>query len=83
MDYYLFIARTITHAQRMIQVLKTAGTHAQIFRAPTGLTDRGCSYAVKVSEEKFNQALQQLQTASLQPLSIFHHQADGYKKVER
>ncbi len=83
MDHYLLIARTITQAQRMVQVLNAGGIRVQIFRAPAGLTDRGCSYAVRIPGEQLNQVLQRLEAASLQPVSVFQHGADGYKKVVR
>ena len=50
MPYYLLLSRSITHAQRMSRVLERAGITARFFRPPMGLTDRGCSYAVRIGE---------------------------------
>ena len=47
MEYVIFIARSVTQAQRMMRTLEAYGIWAKIFRAPVGLTEFGCSYAVK------------------------------------
>ena len=41
MDYYLFAARSVTHAQRMAQLLSDAGISAKIRRAGAAITERG------------------------------------------
>ena len=48
MNEILFIARSVTHAQRMVRALEQCGIRSFLFRAPAGLTGGGCSYAVKV-----------------------------------
>ena len=48
MNEILFIARSVTHAQRMVRALEQCGIRSVLFRAPAGLTGGGCSYAVKV-----------------------------------
>ena len=48
MEYVIFIARSVTQAQRMMRTLEACGIWAKIFRAPVGLTEFGCSYAVKI-----------------------------------
>ena len=46
MDYYLFAARSVTHAQRMARLLSDAGISAKIRRAGAAITERGCGYKV-------------------------------------
>ena len=46
MNEILFIARSVTHAQRMVRALEQCGIRSVLFRAPAGLTGGGCSYAV-------------------------------------
>ena len=41
MEYVIFIARSVTQAQRMMRTLEAYGIWAKIFRAPVGLTRRG------------------------------------------
>ena len=49
---YLMIFGTMTHAQKAARLLDSAGITALIQRAPHKLTEKGCSYAVKVSEKQ-------------------------------
>ena len=44
MDYYLFAARSVTHAQRMARLLSDAGISAKIHRAGAEITARGWGY---------------------------------------
>ncbi len=46
MDYYLFAARSVTHAQRMARLLSDAGISAKIRRAGAAITKRGCGYTL-------------------------------------
>jgi len=75
MSYYLLLCRSITYAQRMSRALERAGITARFFRPPMGLTDRGCSYAVRVGEQSLPAALDRLRSEGLLPMRIFH--ADG------
>lgn len=38
MNEILFIARSVTHAQRMVRALEQCGIRSFLFRAPAGLT---------------------------------------------
>ena len=57
MEYVIFIARSVTQAQHMMRTLEAYGIWAKIFRAPVGLTEFGCSYAVKIRKDKLGQAM--------------------------
>lgn len=48
MDYYLFAARSVTHAQRMARLLSDAGISAKIRRAGAAITERGCGYTLEI-----------------------------------
>jgi len=77
LPYYLFLSRSITHAQRMSRALEQAGITARFFRPPMGLTDRGCSYAVRVSASALPAARERLRQAGLQPMRVFYDGGDG------
>ena len=77
MTYYLLLSRSITHAQRMSRTLERAGITARFFRPPMGLTDRGCSYAVRVGEGSLPAALSRLREAGLTPMHVFYARSDG------
>ena len=77
MPYYLLLCRSITHAQRMSNALQRVGITARFFRPPMGLTDRGCSYAVRVGENYLPAALKQLWAVNLPPTRIFYGESNG------
>ena len=77
MPYYLLLSRSITHAQRMSRVLGRAGITARFFRPPMGLTDRGCSYAVRIGGDQLSAALERLRSEGLAPMRVFCAAGDG------
>lgn len=77
MPYYLLLSRSITHAQRMSRTLERACITARFFRPPMGLTDRGCSYAVRVGEGSLPAALRRLREDGLMPMRVFYTGSDG------
>ena len=68
MPYYLLLSRSITHAQRMSSTLEKAGITARFFRPPMGLTDRGCSYAVRIGAPYLQAALARLRANGMRPI---------------
>jgi hypothetical protein len=77
LSYYLLLSRSITHAQRMSRVLERAGITARFFRPPMGLTDRGCSYAVRIGEGSLPAAMERLRSEGLVPMRVFYAESDG------
>lgn len=82
MDYYLIIARSITYAQRMSKALERVGVGCRIFRAPAGLTEHGCAYAVRVRVQDLTTALIALNTAGFRPVKVFLRTNNAYQEVE-
>ena len=70
MDYYLFAARSVTHAQRMARLLSDAGISAKIRRAGAAITERGCGYTLEVAERNYTAAIRRLQDAQVEPVKI-------------
>ncbi len=81
MDHTLLIARSITQAQRMERTLEQVGIGSQIYRAPAGLTDRGCGYAVSIQTKQLSPALRRLQEMGLKPVRIYQSDGKNYKEV--
>ena len=81
MDSYLIIARSITYAQRMSVVLERAGVSSRIYRAPAGLTERGCAYALRIRVKDLAYPLALLQQAGLRPVKIFYDANGFYEAV--
>lgn len=71
MEHYLFTARSITHAQRMAQVLERAGIPVRIRRIGAELTKSGCGYTLQVPERRYARALEALRAAELRPVKVF------------
>ena len=66
----------------MSRTLERAGITARFFRAPMGLTDRGCSYAVRVGEEDASSALALLRAQALPPIRVFYgNGGEGFSEV--
>ena len=82
MPYYLLLCRSITHAQRTNKLLERSGATAPYYRAPAGLTNRGCSYAVRIGADRYPAALRILQSGGLPPMRVFYSAGDGaYREV--
>ena len=77
MEYVIFIARSVTQAQRMMRTLEAYGIWAKIFRAPVGLTEFGCSYR----RDKLGRAMDCLRQSGLAPLSVHEKTESGYREV--
>lgn len=77
MLYYLIVCRSLTFAQRTAAVLERSGIAAHILRTPGKLSDRGCSYSVKLSQKNLSQALVVLRRVDLTPRQIFITEPDG------
>lgn len=70
MDYYLFAARSVTHAQQMAKVLSDVGVSAKIRRAGAGMTGRGCGYTLEVSRRSYARALDACRASGVQPVRV-------------
>ncbi len=81
MDHELLLARSITQAQHMVRAFGGCGIRAALMRAPMGLTDRGCAYAVRLRPGALEQALSCLKSAGIKPLAVYHHTQEGYREA--
>ena len=80
MEEYLITARSVTHAQRMAQVLER---RVAVARAPMGLTGKGCGYVLRLrGRPRIEAALRLLWEAGFVPTQVFRRRDDGYEEVE-
>lgn len=70
MEYYLFTARSVTHAQRMARVLGEAGVSAKIRRAGADVTARGCGYTLEIAPRNFARAGEVCRAAGVLPMRV-------------
>lgn len=71
MSFYLFLARSITHAQEMAKVLEQSGIYTKVRRAGSDMTERGCGYSLEISQTRFLQALDALKESGKRPVKVF------------
>ena len=81
MEYYLLIARSVTHAQQLSRTLERCGIRAGILRTPAGISAEGCAYAVRVRKGQEDAARACLQKAQTAPRSVFCRTDGGYGEV--
>ncbi len=80
--YYLLLCRSITHAQRLSATLERVGVRGGITRPPLGLTNKGCSYAVRIGASHYERAMRALTAAQLLPERVFLVSDDGaYREI--
>ena len=74
---YLLICRSLTYAQRSVQVLERAGISAALVRVPQELALEGCGYGIRIKEKWLSRALVLLHDHSLSPKRIYLSGMDG------
>lgn len=70
MEHYLFVARSVTQAQRMVRVLSDAGISSEIRRAGADISARGCGYTIAISARSAQRAVDVCRAAGLRPTRI-------------
>jgi len=81
MNHYLIVCRTVTQAQQVGWLLDTAGISHRIFRTPTQLGRRGCSYSVRIREKDLRIAQELMHVQNLIPMAIYLQSQHGYSEV--
>lgn len=76
MSIYLITFRSLTHAQRAARLLERGGFTATVIKAPQGLSEKGCAYAVTL-RGRVGEALTLLRGSSLRMGRVFRREADG------
>lgn len=71
MVYALIVCRSLTYAQRAAAKLERSGISAVILRTPKRLTDRGCSYSVKISIRRLAEAKAALAESAIRPQAVY------------
>ena len=70
MNHYLIVCRSVTQAQRAGRLLASYGITNQVFRSPAGLTERGCSYSVRVRAELLDRSMGILRANRIDPVKV-------------
>ena len=76
MTHYLITFRSLTHAQRAARLLERSGVTATVVKAPPGLSESGCSYAVTLRKNP-SDALALLRRGNVRIGKLFSRGAAG------
>lgn len=81
MDYYLFAARSVTHAQRMAAAFERRGYLAKCRRAGAAITSRGCGYTLEIPRRHAARAMQACRAGGVLPVKVLFVSDDGMQEV--
>ena len=82
MDSYYLTCRSLTYAQRLSRVLNSAGIRNSLVRTPSGMSNEGCGYSVRIRRDFLNDSLSVLRYSNMMPKRIFYVCDDGsYQEV--
>ena len=82
MSHYLLLTRSITHAQRMADLLERSGITARYLRPPVSVSSKGCGYAVRIGGKHLHAAIGVLRPQGLEPVRIMYAGEDGvYQEI--
>jgi len=82
LNHVLLLCRSVTQGQRVARLLGTAGISNRLLRSPAGLTERGCSYSVKIYERELPSATLLLTKNGIYPLGVVREvSGGGYEEV--
>ena len=73
----LILFRSLTFGQRAAHLLERGGITATVRKAPQGLTDRGCTYCVRLRANRLSTALTLLEQRGMEHGKVFLAREDG------
>lgn len=73
----LITFRSITYAQKAGSILEHGGIRASLMRAPLILSSEGCGYALRLRQNRLNDALTLLRASSMRFLRVWEEKEDG------
>ncbi len=81
MNYAYLTSRSVTYAQKMERALRRSDILARIERPEREITEKGCAYAVVVSETFLPEAMEVLRYNGLFPVKVVARDEDGYREI--
>ncbi len=81
MSSVFLTSKSLTYAQRMERILRKSGISAHIERPGIEISERGCAYAVVVSEGYFAEVIDMLRHNNLLPVKAVVRDAAGGLRV--
>ncbi len=81
MEELLFTGKSATHAQMMKRILDKNGIGAQIVRPDINITHGNCSYAVRIPQMYFGEAIETLRKNAALPVRAVLVYGNGYREI--
>ena len=81
MNSVFLTSRSVTYAQRMERALRRNGISAHIERPEREITERGCAYAVVLSETFLPEAMEILRYNGVLPVKVVARDNEGYREI--
>ena len=80
MNQYLIMCRSLTYAQRAARLLERQGISAVVTKAPQGLSQRGCTYALSL-RKNFEEAVRILRKNEMLTGKLYMRSGETYIEV--
>lgn len=77
----LIMFRSLTYAQRASRTLRRSGIPADITKAPQGTTDKGCTYCLRIADQRLYASLNALERDGIEHGRILHLSNGEYREV--
>lgn len=77
MKSYFVTFRSVTYAQRGERLLRDAGIHTALRRAPRYMEERGCGYSLSLRQADVVTALKLMRQAQLPFRKVYLKESDG------
>lgn len=81
MTQYLLLFRSLTQAQRALQLCKSMHFPATLVRSPKSVAGDGCSHSLRVSDSSLQSILNLLRQNNIAPRKIFRVDRGAYREV--
>ena len=81
MEELLFTGKSATHAQIMKRILDKYGVTAQIVRPDISITHGNCSYAVRIPQMYFGEAIEALKISGAIPVRAILVTGNSYREI--
>ena len=71
------VFRSVTSGQRALAALERSAIPCRLQRSPRQISEKGCAYALTVSEQNLNRSLGLLRQERILPTGVYLRSADG------
>ena len=79
--YYLIVYSSITFAKRIQNHFKYDGDYLSVIQTPSELSQRGCSYSIKIKPRKLREVIDASGGCGFKIKGIFKQDGDVYTEV--